>query len=328
MAAPLLTRKSLIVMEVESAYGTDATPQATTGGLLTTVPSMSIDSQVLDRIMITGTLSPTQPVMGRTLTNISFQTELKSQNEILDGVSSNPLELNPLLRMAGFKPTYTVETSAPGSNDGYVTYNLVDGVTNPFESVTLDFFSGNQVKHKIRGAYANLNMEFAAGNYPIINAEVKGLYDAPTDATSSTPGYATDIPRMSESLALAFGAVTGLVIRSFSINLNNEIIERPDVNSAEGTKGLRISGRRPTASFVIEKELMATWNPYTAMKAGTTYALTFTHGSTAGQKILVTIPKFTLTGISESDDNGIAMWNIDGLCARTTADDELTLKFF
>lgn len=327
MAAPLLTRKSIVLIKNEVTYGTDSTPVVGSNALLTTVPSISNDIQVLERNVTIGTLSPTQPVTGRKLVNVSFQTELKSQDEALDGVDSAPIQLDAFLRMCGMDPTYTVETSPPTSNDGYVTYAPL---SDEIESATVHVYVGAAVLHELLGSFGDMSMDFVAGQYPMINASIRGLYSGPTDTTAATPTYETDIPVQSESLALVFGAVSGLVCRSFSIALNNEIVERPDVNSAEGLKGVRISGRRPTASFRIEKELVATWGVYASMDSGTPYLVSFTHGSIAGQKILVTIPKFSITNITESEDAGIAMYDIEGVCARNSdaGNDELTVRFF
>ena len=124
MAAPFLTRRSVILQKAESTYGTDPTPVVGTDAVLTAVPTINTDVQVLDRIVSVNTLSPTQPVIGRKLVRAGFQVEMKSEAAALDGVDSNPIQIDELLRMSGFNPTYTVETSPPSSNDGFVTYAL------------------------------------------------------------------------------------------------------------------------------------------------------------------------------------------------------------
>lgn len=326
MAAPFLNRKSVVLAKVETTYGTDPTPVVGTNAILSTVPQISLDNAILERTVTVGTLSPTQPVIGRKLWGATFGVELKSQSGILAGSSSAPLELDPILRMAGFQATYTAETTL-GANDGYVTYNPR---SDSIESATMYLFPGKEMRHKMTGAYANLNFDIAAGQYAMINVDAKGIYNEPTDTAATTPTYATAVPQMVESISLAFGAVTSQVVRNLSINMNNEIPERADVNSAEGFKGLRIAARKPEVTFRIEKMLAATWNIYNALDSGTTYSTTFTIGSVAGKKILVTIPKLTLTSIKESDDNGLVMLDVTGLCARNSdaGDDELTFKFF
>lgn len=327
MAAPFYTRKTAILVQNETTYGTAATATPSTDAVLTTEPSINLDAQLLERNYTRPSLSPTQPIIGRKLVNVGFQTELKSQDEVLDGVSSNPIEIDPILRMAGLDPTYTVETSAPSSNDGYVTYAPL---SDDQESATMEIYVGSEVKHLITGCYASLLFEFIAGQYPMMTVDVRGKYNEPSDTSVSGAVYASDIPVQSESLSMVFGAVASTVVRSFSLNMNNEIVERPDLNSTEGLKGLRISGRNPTVSFRVEKELVATWNIYAALDAGTTYATSFTHGSSDGQKILVTIPKLVLTNITEAEDAGIAVLDVEALCAANSGDgdDEFTLKFF
>lgn len=327
MASPFLNRNSVILAKVESTYATDPTPVVATDAVLGTAPQISLEAQVLERNVTVGTLSPTAHVVGKKIVNCSFGVEFKSESAALDGVSSNPIQLDDILRASGFAATYTVETSPPSSNDGFVTYAPI---STSLESATLYIFPGKEMRHKITGAYCNWTIDITAGQYANMNVDFKGIYNEPTDTTASTPTYATDTPVQIESIALAFGAVTGMVVRNLQIMLNNEIVERADVNSAEGFKGLRIAGRKPMVKFRMEKALAATWNIYNALDAGTSYSTTFTIGTTAGQKILVTIPKLVLSDIKESDDAGIVMLDVEGLCARNSSggNDELTFKFF
>jgi len=323
MAAPLFTRKTVVLAKIEATYGTDASPTEAANAILTTVPTIDTDAQLLERNYTRPSLSPTAPVTGRKLVRIGFQTELKSQTNADAGSSASPIELDPILQMAGLIPDYNTGTD--------VTYSPISGqAATPFKSASVYVYSGNEVLHKALGSFANLTMEFVAGQYPVLTVDIMGRYSQPYDSVSIVVDYAGDLPVMSESLSLVFGAVTGLRIPNFTINLNNEIVERPDVNSAEGLKGLRISGRRPTVTFRIEKELMATFGVYAALDAGTTYAVSFTHGATGGQKITITIPKFRFTKVGESEDAGIAMLDVEGVCAANSdaGDDELTIKFF
>lgn len=327
MAAPLLNRNSVVLVKVESNYGVDSTPVVGTDPILCTVPQLSMDAQVLDRTIAVGYLSPNAPVIGRKLMNCSLGVEFKSQAAALDGVNSNPIALDDLLRASGWSPTYTVETVPPSSNDGYVIYAPI---SDSIPSASVYVYTGKEVLHKMLGSYVDWTIDMAAGGYAMMNCSIKGLYSAPTDTTAGAVTTESDVPVPIESLSLAFGAVTGQVVRNLSISANNEIVERADVNSADGFKGIRLVGRKPTIKFKMEKPLVATWSPYNVMDIGTQYNTTFTIGSTAGQKILVTAPKFTLTSVRESDDAGIVCLDIEGTCARSgsSGNDELTFKFF
>jgi hypothetical protein len=327
MAAPFLNRNSVVLAKVESTYATDPVPVVATDAVLSTVPQISNEGTVLERLITVGTLSPTAHVIGRKLVNCSFGVEFKSQTAALDGVSSNPISLDDILRSAGFTPTYTVETAPPGSNDGFVIYAPR---STGLESATFYVFPGKEVRHKITGAYTDFSIDIPAGGYAMMSCSVKGIYNTPTDTTAGTPVTETDTPVAVTSIAAAFGAVSGLVIRNMNISMNNEIVERADVNSAEGFKGLRLAGRKPMLKFRMEKEAVATWDIYGAWSAGTSYNTTFTIGSTAGKKILVTMPKLVLSSVKESDDAGIVMLDVEALCARNSdaGNDELTFKFF
>jgi hypothetical protein len=326
MSTPALNRNSVILGKVESTYGTDPTPTVSANAILGTVPQINLDARILERSVTVRTLSPTAHIIGRKLVPFSYGVEFKSEQAILAGSSSAPLQLDAILRASGFTPTYEAETSG-GADDGYVTYAPR---STGLESLTHYFFPGNEMRHIVKGAFLDFNIEIAAGQYAMMNVNGKGIYTQPTDTSASALTLAPDEPTPVESISLAFGAITGTVVRNLNIAMNNEIVERDDVNSAEGFKGLRLTGRKPILKFRMEKELAATWNIYSALDAGTSYATTFTIGSVAGKKILVTIPKLVLSSISESDDAGIVMLDVEALCARDSdsGDDEITFKFF
>lgn len=325
MAAPFLVKKSVVLCKVETTYNTDPTPTVGSNAIEATLPTLSVDVTLLERNIARGTLSQTAPVIGKTLVKGQFQCELKSEAQILDGGSGAPINIDPILRCAGFTPTYTAEGSL-GANDGYVTY----APNSAPESATFYIFPGKEVRHKVTGAYCNWSIDCQAGGYAVMSVDFMGNYNEPTDTTAGSLTLPSDLPQPIESLSMAFGAVTGQVIRGFTISLNNEMVERADVNSANGFKGFRISARKPTLSFKIEKMAVADWNIYAALRAGTSYNTTFTIGSAAGKKVLVTIPKLVLTGIKESEDAGIAMLDVEAMIAANSGggDDEITFKFF
>ena len=324
MAAPLFIRNSVLLGKVESTYGTDPTPTVADDAILSTPPNFSVESEVLDRIVSVGDFSPVQGVVGKQQINMNFNVEFKSQTEILEGSSSAPLQLDSILRASGFAASYTAE-SGGGADDGYVEY---DPISTGQESATFYYYSGKEVLHKVTGSYCNWSLEAVAGQYANLSVDVLGNYVAPTDTTASAPTYESNIPVAIESIGLSFGSVTGTVVRNFNIDLNNEIVERADVNSPNGLKGRRIAGRRPTITFQVEKELVATWGIYAALKAGTTYNTTCTIGTTDGQKIDISIPKLALQNISESEDAGIVMLDVEAICTRTSGNDELSFKFY
>lgn len=325
MAAPYLVKKSVVLAKVETTYNTDPVPTVGSNAVEATLPIVSVDAALLERNFARGTLSPTAPVIGKTLVNVNFQCEVKSEAAILAGSSSAPINIDAILRASGFTPTYTAETSG-GALDGYVTY----APNSAPESATFYVFPGKEVRHIVTGSYVNWSIDCQAGGYAAMTVDVKGNYTAPTDTTAGSLTLPSDVPQPIESISMAFGAVTAQVIRGFTISLNNEISERADVNSANGFKGFRISARKPTLSFKIEKMAVATWNIYAALRAATSYSTTFTIGSAAGKKVLVTIPKLVLTSIKESEDVGIAMLDVEALCAANggSGDDEITFKFF
>lgn len=323
MASPFLSRNDVVLTKIEVTYGTDPTPVVATDAVLTQIPSDSDDVNVLDRNVTSGTLSPLQPIIGRKLSNASMDIEFKSEIDAAVGSSGDPIEIDAILRAAGFNPTYTAETSG-GANDGDVQYDLV---STAFESITTYLYFQDVLK-KITGAFCDLSWSFVAGDLPVMSASMIGKYNATTDATATTPTYAPEKPVMVESATLTLDALAP-VCRSISIAMNNNIIERPDVNSAEGLIGVRIADRNPTATIVVEEPLVATKDFWALLDAATALDVDFNQGSGAGGAIAVSIPKLALTNVTRSDDNGIVVVTLEGVCSKTldAGDDELQFIF-
>lgn len=325
MAFPFLANNTTVLAKVETTYGVDSVPLAA-NAIFSELPSIALQVEALQRNFVKSNLSPIQAIIGRKSINLGLRTELKSELVAADGNVLVPMKIHPLLVASGLQATYTVET-APGANDGFVTYTPRS--TN-FESATLYVFPGGEVRHKMLGSFGNLSAEFIAGQFATMNVDLQGNYVEPTDTAAPSVTLPTDTPVQIASIGLTFGAIpsTDIVCRNFNFNLGNNISLRPDVNSPEGLKGFRISSRAPTASFRIEKQSVATWNIYNAISTNVAYAVTATIGTVAGQRITVAMPKFSITNIQEVEDSGFAAWQIEGTLAGLVGDDELSLKFF
>lgn len=323
MASPFLSRNDVVLAKIESTYGTDPVPVVATDAVLTQIPSDSNDVNVLDRNVTSGTLSPIQPIIGRKLSNASMVIEFKSEIDAAVGSSGDGIEIDILMRAAGFTPTYTAETSG-GAHDGDVVYAPV---STTFESMTMYLYFQDVLK-SIRGAFCDLSWSFVAGDLPVMNCNVTGLYTEPTDSTPADPTYAPELPVMVESLALTLDAFSP-ICRSIEFALNNNIIERADVNAAEGLQAVRISDRQPTMTIVIEEPLIATKNFWNLLDSDTALDIDFLHGNAAGTKIDVSVPKLGLTNVTRSDDNGIVIVTLEGICSKTldAGDDELVITF-
>lgn len=324
MASPFLTRNALVLCKVESTYGTDPVPVVATDAVLTQVPNIVPEGAILSRDTVRSTLSKEQPIIGRKLMRTSFSVEIKSTIRAAVGASASPMDIDGILRAMGFTPTYTPETSG-GANDGQISYALR---STGFESFTFYIFF-QDVRYVIRGAFATGTFRFEAGQLPVLDVEVTGLYTQPTDVTPTAPTYESDKPFMAESMGLSIQGVDP-ICRNFSFALNNTIVERADVNSAEGFFGLRIADRNPTANCLIEAQLVATQNLFSIWDAGTAGSVDLTQGpAVAGDRLIMTFPKAVITGITPSDDGGIHMYGLDFLLAANTdaGDDEMTLVF-
>lgn len=323
MAAPLLNNNVTVLSKVEATYGTDPTPVVATDAVLTSVPSVIPDGEQLERNLVSATLSPEPMIIGRKLQNASFQMELKSELALVDGATLP--ESDPTLQCLGLVSAFTAE-SGGGVGDGYITYTP----TSTGHISSTYYFYYQDVLYKVTGAFGDATFTLEAGMFPTIDVNLTGLYNVPTDSTPGSPTVVEDKSVQVESIALTINAVANLVCRSVSFSLGNNIVERRDVNSAEGLKGLRISSRVPTATVVIEEELMATFNPYTLWDGNTTFAMSFIQGSATGTLIAGTFGAAQIVGITPGEDAGIKTLELQMRLNKVldAGDDELSLKFY
>lgn len=292
---PFLTRKALILAKIETTYGTDPTPAPATDAVLVYDLSLRPDPSILSRQTLDSSLSRRPHVVGRKLFNIEFKVELKGS-----GVVDTPPDWGPLLRACGMAQAITASTR--------VRYTPV---SSAFESVTI-YAYWDGLLTKLTGCFGDVELVTPAGQFGYFLFRMRGIYNAPTDA--AIPGGAvfdTTKPPMIQSAALTLGAYSTGVIESLQLRWGAQISERPDMNSAEGFKGLEFTGREITGSINPEAVTEATHAFWANFAAGTEVALSATFGSVAGNRIKInTAPKVQYGAPTFGDRNSIRIYDL------------------
>jgi hypothetical protein len=151
----------------------------------------------------------------------------------------------------------------------------------------------------------------------------KGIYNAPTDAAMVTPTYEATKGQVAESVAFSISGFAGHT-RNYSIKMNNQIVERYSLNSANASVGVIIGGRTPSFKAQMEAELIATEPMFTELDADTLVNLSVDHGASAGNIVTITATgKAQYDAVNPADEGGIYMFDIEG--SLSGSDDELTL---
>lgn len=258
-----LTRLGLLLAKIETTYGVDPTPSASTDVIAARRGTVRIEpvSTAQDRDWMTYSHSRLKGWNLMPYWKISFATEVRGNrtdgvaNDISKGSSSNPIIEDRLLRACDLTPTYTAETSA-NARDGYVTYNprvptytAVQG-----DSVTLYFYSQGKL-YKFTGCKGNMeSISVRAGQPGVIEWNFFGKYNATVDSTIPAPTFANlPLPPIaSSSSQFDIGGYTNKCFNEMTVRLGNNIVPREDLNSINNVLSFMNTDRKSSGTILMD----------------------------------------------------------------------------
>ena len=300
----LLLRKRLIVIETESSYGTDPTPDGADAVLVRDLSITPQSSDVASRDLIRPYLGASQQLLANTRVECTFSVELAGS-----GTAGTAPAYGKALKACGLAETVVANTS--------VTY---DPVSASFSSVTIHY-NIDGVRHKMTGCRGNVALTANVGEIPTLDFTFTGIYNAPDDTALLTPTYANQ----DDPLIFKNGNVTGFqllsyagALQTFSFDLGNSTVYRELVG---GTKEVLITDRAAGGSVSIEAVALGT-KDYFAAAVDDDAALgnlVFTHGTVAGNKVQFTSSKVDIGDVAYGDADGIAMLEIPYTCVPDAA---------
>lgn len=180
------------------------------------------------------------------------------------------------------------------------------------EFATIDVYPDGKLIRLVDSLVDITSINYNAGGIPTASARVQADYTTPTDVALPTAvNYHTHLPPIAQNMAFTFDAFATGVVPSFSVNFANQLSERLDLNSANGFKGMRYTGRNPTGQVTMEQESVATFPAFTRWENGTEMTWSTTIGS-AGTRLTFSSPSVQITSIQSADiNNGIRGWNME-----------------
>lgn len=309
---PLLTRKSLILIETESTYGTDPTPTGTDAVLVRDLSVVPLQSDTVDRQLIRPYLGASEQLLANTRVQCTFSVELAGS-----GTVATAPAYGKALKACGLSETITPTTS--------VTYAPVSAA---FSSITI-YYNLDGVLHKLTGARGTFTINGTVGQIPTIDFTFTGIYNTPTDTAAPSVTYADQatpvIFKHTNTTGFELLSYAGC-LQSVSFDIGNTIIYRELVNC---TKQVLQTDRRATGSVTIEAPTIAAKNYYTAaLTDGSLGNLLFQHGQTAGNIVDFASTRIDIGDVSISDMDGIAMLTIPYTAVPSTAgNDEFSLVY-
>lgn len=301
----LLTNRTVLLAKIEGTYGDDPTPAVSANEVEVFALSIKPIVSKVERKPLRASLSPLANAKSKWLWDIQFETELKGS-----GTAGTAGRLSPLFQACGMKETDNGTTSTIYTPD------------NPEKSCTIWIYKDGLL-YKARGCRGDFEITCEAGKIPMIKWSFKGIYVTPIDAAMVSPTYEATKGQVAESIGFAISGFSGHT-RSYSIKMNNQIVERYSLNAANATVGVIIGSRAPTFKALMEAELIATEGMVTEMESDALVDIAAIHGATAGNIMTISgTGKAQYDMITPADESGIFMFDIEGSLSGT--DDEITI---
>ena len=150
------------MIETESSYGTDPTPDGADAVLVRDLSITPQSSDVVSRDLIRPYLGASQQLLANTRVECTFSVELAGS-----GTAGTAPAYGKALKACGLAETVVANTS--------VTY---DPVSASFSSVTIHY-NIDGVRHKMTGCRGNVALTANVGEIPTLDFTFTGIYNAP-----------------------------------------------------------------------------------------------------------------------------------------------------
>lgn len=324
MANENVQRRVAVLAKIESTYGTDASPTASSDAMLLHGDGLPLqtDTRTEEKQSLRPDFTNDKDLIGRQLNNLTFNTVLQVNGR----VSAAPY-IDPLLRACGF----AVTAGSDSSSSSWV----YTPISTSLPSATIYTYLDGYL-FKTLGCYGSFNLTMNAGASPDVAWTFQGRYSNPAEQSLPNVTLPPDLKEMVRNANLTignYGSAQGLIARSLNIDLAGERGERPDMNSDFGFYGISFRGRRPTMRITMEAlDDLDAFNAFTYLNADQNVAdasmrdVTFWHGYSPSSKIKVTVKAPQLRNIRWAGD-GSRLLETEWKLRNNTADGELQIEF-
>lgn len=193
-------------------------------------------------------------------------------------------------------------------------------------SLTLHMYDDG-VLHKMIGARGNVSFSGTAGEVFMANFEFQGVMLQPTDTALIAPVHETTRPPTFLGVTAKLHADYEAIFQELGMNMNNEVVERPNAGKTTGIESFLITGRAPQVTIDPEMDLIANHDFMSKLRLGTEGNFEFVLGSVVGNTLKFGAPKVQYVQISDDDRSGltVAGLTMDASSYDTDGDDEIVI---
>lgn len=320
---PRYTRNTVLLVKVESAYGTDIIPTGAEAMLISKPSLNPLNAQNVPREVIFGALGSKEHLVGSSFQECSFDIEL-----VGGGTAGTRPAWGDLMLACAWAETATVGVR--------VDYTLV---SSAIQSVSMYWYDDGLL-HKLLGARGDVSIKMTSGGIPVLSFSFKGLYVAASAASNASPtltGFKTPlVVNEANTMDLSFGGTHALEIapaiagataypsQGIEFMLKNTVEHVPLL----GGETIEITQRDPSCSFQLELTAAQEVTFMTAVAAATLTSVGLVHGTTAGYKSLLWLPYVQRISPTKQDVSGKRMVGFEGRVTPSAGNDEARLVLF
>lgn len=332
---PKFATKKAFLAKTETTYGNAVATNSADAILLSNLELQPFEGDQVNRNLVKPYFGASDILTANERTKVTFGVELAGTGT----VGSVP-HYGPLLRACAMSQTIVANTAAEGSpSNAKVIYRPV---SEGFSSVTIRC-NYDGVLHTIRGCRGNVQIQGTTGQIPMLMFEMEGIYVPATDSSYEDFNVSVNyagianpvIFNNTNTTGFAFHSASGVAVNpdmsSVEINIGNTVTYRELVGNV---KEVLITDRSSTGSLTIDAVSMATKDYFAAAAANDTGVLTFTHGTTAGNRVKFSAARSNITSVSYAENDNVLQYTIpftllpDRHDMVSTGDREFTLEVF
>jgi len=291
-----LTRNRLILALPETTYGT--APTFTSGTAAIRVASdldlQPLQMELVDRDLLYGWIGAKPRARVQALASISFSFELAGS-----GTAGTAPKTGVFFRAAGYSQTIVASTS--------VTYAPIG---EAYEGISIRCHHGGKL-HALTGVRGNITIEKTVNQIAMAKFEGLGIFNAPSDAADPTPTYDLQadglVVNSTNTPTVSIGGYAACM-ESFTFSAGRS----PSFRQLAGcTQEVRIDGaREPEGEVMVESPTIAGKNYFADALNQAATAITWTHGTTAGNIVQFTASTCSLGDPTYGDSDGIEMLSL------------------
>lgn len=313
-------RKSAVLAKLESTYGTDAVPTGGSNAILISNQNINpLAASNVDRDNVRTYFGASEQLVGTANIEVSFDVEIQSS-----GAAGTAPAFGPLLRACGFAETITASQR--------VEYNPI---TDSMESATIYYYSDGAL-HKLLGARGTVDFAMGVGERPVMRFRFIGKDGGISAAANpsltltafKTPTVVTDTNSNDVTFGCTYttGSLSGgtpYTSRGLELSCGNDLQFIPLV----GSEVVEITNRNMTGKVALDLTAAQEVTFMGNVKANTTQAVGFQHGSSAGYTSILFMPVVQLINPTKEDQQSLLLCGYDMRLLPSAGNDEIKLCF-